>query len=453
VTTRYVNPDSNGGDGTTNATSGANAAYVSLSAAEAGVAATLTDTWEIICATGGTADTSAVTFSGITTTATYYLTVTTEAASKASMPWSTSKYRLEVSNATAVTLSVLYIHLDGLQIAKTSSSANGQACINGGTIATSANEAWLSNLLLKQAGNGSFNEPCIRNTDADRVLYAWNCVCYGGGAAASGSSAAAACEAGTVYLYNCTLIGNHTGLRVSSGVTVTAKNCYARGTSAAYSVAGTLNLTTCASSDTTGTVGLQSIALNTTNFTNVTGGSEDFHLPSGSALIGVGTDTSGEAAPRNFTTDMDAVTRTTVWDIGAFEYVAGGPTIHTGSFTLSGTGTLALTGTAAYLGVLAMDGTGSLAGTGVRVTSGALAMTGTSDLDITASRIATGQITMSALGSLIVTATMITKGVVTMIGTGTMHVRTATGRLWHRLIEYFWGEAPIRLFPPDKVGG
>jgi hypothetical protein len=82
-------------------------------------------------------------------------------------------------------------------------------------------------------------------------------------------------------------------------------------------------MTTCASSDATGSAGLQNIAANTTNFTNVTAGSEDFHLPAGSALIDVGTDTSGDAAPLNFTDDIDGVTRTGTWDIGADEYVVG----------------------------------------------------------------------------------------------------------------------------------
>jgi hypothetical protein len=104
---------------------------------------------------------------------------------------------------------------------------------------------------------------------------------------------------------------------------MTCKNCYARA-DPGYAYSGTITKTTCASADTTGSAGLQNIAVNTTNFTNVTAGAENFDLPLGSALIDVGTDTSGDAAPLNFTTDIVARTRGATWDIGAFEYVAGG---------------------------------------------------------------------------------------------------------------------------------
>jgi hypothetical protein len=72
-------------------------------------------------------------------------------------------------------------------------------------------------------------------------------------------------------------------------------------------------------------VGLQSIAYNTDTFVNVTGGSEDFHLAADglSPLQGTGTDTSGDAAPMNFTTDIDGDTRDATWDIGA-DAAAGG---------------------------------------------------------------------------------------------------------------------------------
>jgi len=93
-------------------------------------------------------------------------------------------------------------------------------------------------------------------------------------------------------LYSCTVIGSATyGVRGASSTTINAKNCYSGGFGSDYSSGGTLNLTTCASADHTGTSSpdLHAIAVNTTNFTNVTAGSENFALPAGSALIGVGT--------------------------------------------------------------------------------------------------------------------------------------------------------------------
>ena len=78
--TRYVNTGStSGGDGTTNDTTGANRAYVSLSAAEAAEQTDLVsagDSIEILCS-GSTHDTTIVTFSGCTTGASNTITVKT----------------------------------------------------------------------------------------------------------------------------------------------------------------------------------------------------------------------------------------------------------------------------------------------------------------------------------------------------------------------------------------
>jgi len=69
-------------------------------------------------------------------------------------------------------------------------------------------------------------------------------------------------------------------------------------------------MTTCGSSDSTGTSGLQNIPVSTATFVNVTAGSENWHLAgTGSGLYNVGTNTSGDSAPMNFTTDIDGETR------------------------------------------------------------------------------------------------------------------------------------------------
>jgi hypothetical protein len=60
----------------------------------------------------------------------------------------------------------------------------------------------------------------------------------------------------------------------------------------------------------------------TLTFTNVTAGSEDFHLISTDTdAIDNGADLSG-----TFTTDIDGTTRSGTWDIGADEYVSSAPT-------------------------------------------------------------------------------------------------------------------------------
>ena len=80
------------------------------------------------------------------------------------------------------------------------------------------------------------------------------------------------------------------------------KNCYSGNSSVDYSGATT---TTCASSDTTGDTGLQNIAHDTATFANVTPATADYRLVADSPLIGVGTNTTGEASPLNFHTDFE----------------------------------------------------------------------------------------------------------------------------------------------------
>lgn len=75
MATRYVNTASSpGGDGTTNATSGANRAYASLAEFEATLTGTLSEAWTSHCS-GATADTTAVTFGGFTPSEDHYVEV------------------------------------------------------------------------------------------------------------------------------------------------------------------------------------------------------------------------------------------------------------------------------------------------------------------------------------------------------------------------------------------
>lgn len=306
---RYVNPASSGGDGTTNATSGAQAAYASLNAWEAAEQTNLVsdgDIHEVRCE--GTGDTGAgVSINGWTTGASNYIYIVAESANRHDGTWSTGKYYLEGASSATGRLNILedYVRVEGLQIRNTS----------GGAGSTSSSRV---------TGTGGttdirFNDCIIRDArytvrvESGSDYYHWNNIVYGG------SVGAVVVTGGGVNgkFYSDTLIGVTYGLYRTAG-TVTAKNCYAKGTTA-YN--GTITKTTCASSDTTGSAGLQSIAYSTSQFTNVTAGSEDLSLVSGSALIDVGTDTSGDAAPLDFTDDIIGTARGGTWDVGAFEFV------------------------------------------------------------------------------------------------------------------------------------
>lgn len=130
------------------------------------------------------------------------------------------------------------------------------------------------------------------------------------------------------YIYNCVSIGA-TGINFSYPTSVTMKNSYFYGSTAAIAdpngyYPASITFVTCRHSDTgswgSGTTG--STAYSTANFTNVTSGSEDFHLPTGSVFIDSGTDLSGDST-YSFSTDMVGVSRSSPWDIGPLEYVSG----------------------------------------------------------------------------------------------------------------------------------
>jgi len=324
---RYVDTDVVGGAG--NGTSWANA-YASLNAAEqaednTGVLTTTDEYVEFDCKGVTLADVAQATVSGWTTDATRYISIYTEQANRHDGKWNTAQYRLSLANASVFLIWEDYVRLDGLQVQKTASSNPDQSCIQV-TGQNAANEIWISNCITRQAGNNSYVEAGIHVLDADSIVKIWNCVLYGGGTYASSYNAALEVQyCATVEVYSSTLIGGYRGLSRYGG-TVTAKNCYAT------SIAGTVTQTNCATSDTTadGTDPHDSVAKNTDTFVNVTAGTEDFHLAADglSPLQGHGVDTSGDAAPLNFTTDIDGQTRDATWDIGADAwYVAAGGTI------------------------------------------------------------------------------------------------------------------------------
>lgn len=253
-----------------------------------------------------TSDTSRLTINGWTTDATHYIYIHTHATGRHAGVWDGAKYNLTYTAGANSESAILnyenYVRIDGLQIEMVAGAYSSTSDFYNDVTPSAI---YLSNCILR--GNP---HRCILINDG--TAYAWNNIAY-----TVAGDYAYWCNNGTSYVYNCSLRSAYYGIRNSSG-TCTAKNCYAKGTNAGYAYYGTIGLTTCASADTTGSVGLQSIAYNTTQFINVTAGSQDFHLAgTGSALYHVGTDTSGDAAPLNFTTDIDGDTYYSTRSIGA----------------------------------------------------------------------------------------------------------------------------------------
>lgn len=308
---RYVDVDADaGGDGTTTALTGGTCAFKSLNIWEAARDADLTGgdgggnyvVERAICGSAHanhTADTTAVTIDGWTTSANSYIDILTDASNRAGCSWDTSKYRHApvVAWGHSFTVNEEYVRVDGLQASNVGSG--------GYAVSFSYWDIGASTDLRVSACYIKAPSPMtIGYTSNVKV---WNTILLGATVAISVSSPNT-----TTTLYSCTVISTGAyGLFASSGAAATAKNCYFKGTTAAIS--GAVTQTNCATSDASadGTNPLDNIAYDTDTFVNVTAGSEDFHLAADglSPLVGAGVDTSGESAPLNFTTDILGTTR------------------------------------------------------------------------------------------------------------------------------------------------
>ncbi len=285
--------------------------YNTLSDAEAALPATATTPLviNIIGDWTGILDSTLVVISGVTTTASNYILIRAIGIARHQGVWSDSGtfYRLGVPSR-AMRILVHYVRVDGLLIRRTDVTVAGASAVEMSPPLGDAN-AILSNCIVRGIGVPGWPEIGIGLvTQPNQTVVAYNCVVYT--ISASGSSTAIQTEGDSsgdiVYLYSCTAIGGIRGVaRINS--TLIAKNCYARGANDAYW--GSPTMTKCASSDATGSADLQNIAHDISNFTNVTSGSEDYTLVSGSPLIDTGVDTSAEAAPLNFTTDIAGKSR------------------------------------------------------------------------------------------------------------------------------------------------
>lgn len=180
---RYVDTASSGGDGTTTALSGTNAAYASLQAAlnaERGDLVSADVYLRIECAADtGTADTTLVdqNIAGWTTDATRYVEIHAAAGHEAGVEWDTSKYRLSRSGTGgSVFVAVLadtsggiaYGRLHGLQIEADWSNLNSASRKVGNLIwsvaaGTSGSDVRIYNNHFRWTGTKAFT---FTNTSA-----------------------------------------------------------------------------------------------------------------------------------------------------------------------------------------------------------------------------------------------------------------------------------------------
>lgn len=275
--------------------------YSSLSAWEAGQQGDLTVSDTIQQADCYSfQDTTAVVIDGWTTSATQYVYVRTPSTERHDGKWNTAKYYLTGNNGGTAMLWVIeeYTRLEGLQVQNT-----GGLSVNLG--AGSPSDQRITESIVRTSAKAG---PGIQCSNTSRVQ---NCVVYD-------ASYGIYVASGTTSVFNTTIVTCNYG--ILNFATTVAKNVYVGNCSAVEFYNGP-TLTTCANSSATSYSGsTANVAFSTANFVNVTSGSEDLHLVSGSALKDAGTDLSA-----TFTTDIDGQTRTGTWDIGADEYVVAAP--------------------------------------------------------------------------------------------------------------------------------
>lgn len=335
-TQRFVNTASSGGDGTTNDTSGATAAYASLSAWESAEQGTVaTGDRHIVDCCGTAADTTAVSVAGWTVTDVDSLIIRGNRSHAAGFydgefEYSTSHYRIDTSsNTSQLTIDTgAGVLVDGIQISRPDfNGRHGIAWSAGGSVincrirGSDIAGGGGSPLWLRTFPNSSYraqNNIISRNAESSGILLAFsnfrdtdtdvsNNTIFGCLTGIEVTEATS--NTGTIRLHNnavanCTTDFSHTG----TGVTVTATH------NASDDLFGT------STQDLSPGTPEADEWPNHWTAPNAAAGSKDFNVVASGALDGNGT--TGSGIP---TTDILGATRhATTPSIGAFEVAAGG---------------------------------------------------------------------------------------------------------------------------------
>lgn len=301
--------------------------YSSLSAWEAAQQGNLTVLDEIHEAQCfGFVDTTAVTIDGWTTDATRYIRVFADPSAVATLPYTTSGYRLEMSGAQPVVMVFEeYTRIERITVQATVTAGSNCGGMEFSGAATSDMRA--IGCLVRGVMNGSNpNGQFGFRVDAGTAKFI-NCVALdytdtGGSPPNPGFYT----SGGTLYAYNCLTYNCRRGYRQDGG-TFIAKNClYDRGAQTThegfvgvFDAASDYNAST--EADAVGTH-----ARNSQTFTYVNTGTGDFHLTSSDAgARDFGVDLSADSIYA-FAVDFDNVSRPqgSAWDIGATEAAASG---------------------------------------------------------------------------------------------------------------------------------
>ena len=220
---RYVNPGSSGGDGTTPALSGPNAAYASMTAFNAAEAATHGNlvgdgnTMTVHCA-GSTADTQHGFIEGWTTGPSNDITII---GNNTEGKYSTSKYRMEAEPSSdgkpVLGIREEYTTVIDIQVTIDDTTYNGRCIEIDFDNATSS--VLIDSCIVVMPGNESSVYPITAKTACTAQIK--NCLAYE--TSGTNTSHGYIIWAGTVEFFNCTVFGTLDGFERDGG-TLTCTN-------------------------------------------------------------------------------------------------------------------------------------------------------------------------------------------------------------------------------------
>jgi len=261
------------------------------------------------------ADTTAVTIDGWTTSATNYIKIYTTGDARHAGVWDDTKYRLSISsNSGTLVINSSNVKIEGLQIEISTGAYDNRIGIFLGNNATYAE---ISKNIIK---NGNTSTTGRRGISVIGIgpFYVWDNIIYESLSIAVYVDTAS----GKFYFYNNTVINSNMCIRSEGGTDIVAKNNITQSCTDGYVGIFDSSSDYNISDIVADAPGANSLNSTTVSFVSTTSGSEDLHLsPSDTSAKDAGTDLIADANLA-FTTDIDGDTRSGSWDIGADEYVA-----------------------------------------------------------------------------------------------------------------------------------
>jgi PKD repeat protein len=305
------------------------------------------------CYSGGNLATGSIQFDSANWTmdSTHYVSITVANGHEHAGVYDTAKAYAEVSGVTLGSAVIDFKNIDFARIEKLqirkADTTTGSRWTTLWTSSSSSAAYYMNRCLCVNEGD---NEAAIRiiggGAGASRHIIK-NSILITHGTSNTAIQEIASGGTCNIRLHNNTIIGGITG---SGGGDILTRNNYIKArpsTGFCYDVSFGSTLTQGADDATSTTesltVGLRNVAYSTTNFENVTSGSEDLHLKSGSVLIDNGSTLTGFVNPlANVTEDWEGDTRPfgSAYDIGADEFVVTPPVADFFGVPTSGTAPL-----------------------------------------------------------------------------------------------------------------